>query len=86
MSQTNSFTDGMTTNSSENLNMNSPIASTPKFTENHVSSKDYSYEKGKGSENIYQKPVVKSSTLRSTTQQRQKVKEQVGKRQKGRRK
>lgn len=86
MTQINSFIDRMTTNSTENPAMNRSIASIPKFTENHVSSKDYSYEKEKESKSVSQKPIVRSTTLRHTTQHRQKVNEQVGKGLKGRRK
>lgn len=86
MNRTNSFTDGMTTNSSNNLNMNSPIAITPKFTENYASSKDHFYEKEKESGNVSQKPIVKPATLRNTTQLRQEVKKQADKGQEGRRK
>lgn len=84
MNRTNSFIDGMTTNSTKNLNR--PLASTPKFVENRISSKDHSYEKEKGSGNVSQKPIVKPITLRHTTRLHQEVKEQVVKRQKGRRK
>ena len=91
MNQTNSSTDRIATNSIEKPAMNRPLANAPKLTanqdpENCVSSRERFYEKRKEPENVSQKPAVKPTTLRHTTQLRQEVKEQVGKRQKGREK
>ncbi|WP_334196132.1 CD3337/EF1877 family mobilome membrane protein [Muricomes intestini] len=91
MNQANSSTNRTTTNSIEKPAMNRPVASTPRpmespKPENHVPSRELSYEKRKESGLVSQKPTVKSATLKNNTQQRREIKEQVVSRQKGREK
>lgn len=84
-----SGTTGRTiTGSMEKPTITHPVTGTPKpkenqEPENRASIRGYFYEKRKESEPVFQKPIVKPSALRHITQQRQEVKGQVDRGQKG---